>query len=70
MRSNLERLHDVMACPVIVDLRNIYRPADVHRHGFAYACVGKSTAAPDFTADELLDRLSPIARVRTSTPRL
>ncbi len=67
---DLERLHDLMACPVIVDLRNIYRPADVRRHGFAYACVGKSVAAPDFTAAELLDRLSPIASVRTSAPGL
>ena len=67
---DLRRLHDLMACPVIVDLRNIYRPAEMHRHGFAYACVGRSLAAPDFTADELLDRLSPIARVRTSAPGL
>ena len=70
MRSILSRLHDLMACPVVVDLRNIYRPADMHRHGFAYACVGRSLAAPAFTADVLLDRLSPIARVRTSAPGL
>ncbi len=42
---DLERLHDLMACPVIVDLRNIYRPADMHRHGFAYACVGRSVGS-------------------------
>jgi UDPglucose 6-dehydrogenase len=41
---DLKRLHDVMTCPVIVDLRNIYQPDEVKRHGFAYASVGRSTA--------------------------
>jgi hypothetical protein len=31
-----------MACPVVVDLRNIYRPDDMKKHGFAYTCVGRS----------------------------
>ena len=26
---------------VVVDLRNIYRPDEMKRHGFAYACVGR-----------------------------
>src|SRR5271167_4236253 len=38
---DLERLRDLMACPVVVDLRNIYRPEDMNRLGFAYACVGR-----------------------------
>jgi UDPglucose 6-dehydrogenase len=38
---DLERLHDLMACPVIVDLRNIYRPEEMSRYGFAYTCVGR-----------------------------
>jgi UDPglucose 6-dehydrogenase len=42
---DLERMRRLMACPVIVDLRNIYRPEDVEKHGFAYACVGR---APTF----------------------
>ena len=67
---DLSRLHDLMACPVIVDLRNIYRPADMQKHGFAYACVGRSLASPDFTADGLLERLSPIARATTSAAGL
>ena len=37
-----------MACPVIVDLRNIYRPEDMSRHGFAYACVGRPPASLPF----------------------
>jgi UDPglucose 6-dehydrogenase len=38
---DLERVRDSMACPVIVDLRNIYRPDDMRKHGFAYTCVGR-----------------------------
>ena len=45
---DLKRLHDVMTCPVIVDLRNIYQPDEVKRHGFAYASVGRSTAEPAY----------------------
>ena len=56
---DLGRLHDLMACPVVVDLRNIYRPADMHRHGFAYVCVGRTLAVPAVTGDVLLDQLSP-----------
>jgi UDPglucose 6-dehydrogenase len=38
---DLERVRDLMACPVLVDLRNIYRPEDMKRHGFVYTCVGR-----------------------------
>jgi UDPglucose 6-dehydrogenase len=38
---DMERLRDLMATPVIIDLRNIYRPEELHRHGFAYASVGR-----------------------------
>jgi UDPglucose 6-dehydrogenase len=39
---DLARVSDLMACPVIVDLRNVYRPEDVKKHGFAYTCVGRA----------------------------
>jgi UDPglucose 6-dehydrogenase len=35
------RLKDVMERPVLVDLRNIYRPEEAGRHGFAYESVGR-----------------------------
>jgi UDPglucose 6-dehydrogenase len=35
------RLKGVMARPVLVDLRNIYRPDELARHGFAYEGVGR-----------------------------
>ena len=42
---DLERVRDLMACPVIVDLRNIYRPEDMKQQGFAYTSIGQ---APTF----------------------
>jgi len=35
------RLKTVMAQPVLVDLRNVYRPEEIARHGFAYESVGR-----------------------------
>ena len=37
------RLQTVMANPLLVDLRNIYRADEVARHGFAYESVGRAT---------------------------
>jgi UDPglucose 6-dehydrogenase len=62
---DLVRVRDLMACPVIVDLRNIYRPDDMKRHGFAYTCVGRvanhtpvSVYAPPTRAESLSRVLS------------
>ncbi|KQW84437.1 UDP-glucose 6-dehydrogenase [Ensifer sp. Root127] len=38
---DFRRLKAVMKAPVLVDLRNIYRPDEVAKHGFAYASVGR-----------------------------
>jgi UDPglucose 6-dehydrogenase len=38
---DFKRLKSVMALPVLVDLRNIYSPEEVARHGFAYEGVGR-----------------------------
>ncbi|HVV62728.1 MAG TPA: UDP-glucose/GDP-mannose dehydrogenase family protein [Pseudolabrys sp.] len=35
------RLKSIMKQPVVVDLRNIYRPDEVTRHGFVYESVGR-----------------------------
>jgi UDPglucose 6-dehydrogenase len=37
------RLKGLMATPVLVDLRNIYRAEEVVRHGFSYESVGRPT---------------------------
>jgi UDPglucose 6-dehydrogenase len=46
---DLERIKKVMAALVLVDLRNIYDPNEISRHGFTYVSVGRpgggSTAA-------------------------
>jgi UDPglucose 6-dehydrogenase len=38
---DLQRLGKVMASRVLVDLRNVYRRAEVERAGFAYTAVGR-----------------------------
>jgi UDPglucose 6-dehydrogenase len=38
---DLERMRDLMACPVMVDLRNVYRPEDMKKYGFAYISIGR-----------------------------
>jgi UDPglucose 6-dehydrogenase len=42
---DLDRLKRTMACPVIIDLRNIYQPQDVIAHGFRYESIGRTTQA-------------------------
>ncbi|UYW28211.1 UDP-glucose dehydrogenase family protein [Methylorubrum extorquens] len=37
---DLTRLKGLMRAPVLVDLRNIYAPAETERHGFAYSGIG------------------------------
>ena len=41
---DFERLKHVMKQPVLVDLRNVYRPADVKRYGFVYDSIGRADA--------------------------
>ncbi|WP_159730085.1 UDP-glucose/GDP-mannose dehydrogenase family protein [Methylosinus sp. Ce-a6] len=38
---DLDRIKTLLKTPVIVDLRNIYRPADIRKRGFAYLSVGR-----------------------------
>jgi len=42
---DLGRLRAVMAAPVLVDLRNVYKPAEMAAAGFAYRGVGKGRAS-------------------------
>ncbi|MEH2525357.1 MULTISPECIES: UDP-glucose dehydrogenase family protein [unclassified Bradyrhizobium] len=41
---DLKELSTIMACPVIVDLRNIYSPEEVQRNGFLYCGIGRPKA--------------------------
>jgi len=38
---DLKELSTIMACPVIVDLRNVYSQEEVERNGFLYCGVGR-----------------------------
>ena len=38
---DLKRLAGLMAAPVMVDLRNVYRKADAERAGFSYSSIGR-----------------------------
>jgi UDPglucose 6-dehydrogenase len=38
---DFDRLKRVMAQPALVDLRNVYRPEEMQRHGFTYEGVGR-----------------------------
>ena len=40
---DLLRIKAAMRTPVVVDLRNIYRPDDMTRHGFSYTSIGRGT---------------------------
>ena len=42
---DLERLRRLMRTPVLVDLRNVYRPEDATQRGFTYASVGRTNQA-------------------------
>ena len=39
---DLDRVKSLMKSPNIIDLRNIYRPADVRKRGFTYISVGRN----------------------------
>ena len=39
---DLPRIAKILASPTMIDLRNIYRPADVRKHGFAYTSIGRA----------------------------
>ncbi|MGA0596804.1 UDP-glucose dehydrogenase family protein [Enterovirga sp. CN4-39] len=43
---DLARLRKILAAPVLVDLRNVYVPDDMRRHGFRYVSIGRPEAAP------------------------
>ncbi len=62
---DLERLQDIMACPAIVDLRNIYRFEEMSKFRFVYSCIGRSLKiGPIATEDTSLARIVSLTKVR------
>jgi UDPglucose 6-dehydrogenase len=53
---DIDRLKQIMACPVLIDLRNVYRPEDVISAGFFYDSIGRP--APVSFAIQPLNRLA------------
>ena len=39
---DLKRIKAALAAPVVIDLRNIYRPEDMRKRGFVYVSVGRA----------------------------
>jgi UDPglucose 6-dehydrogenase len=43
---DLDRVRSLLKRPILVDLRNIYRPEDMGRHGLTYVGVGRAALPP------------------------
>ena len=43
---DLDRVKGLMTSPLVVDLRNIYRPAEMRERGFRYISVGRASVPP------------------------
>jgi UDPglucose 6-dehydrogenase len=49
---DLKRVKALLKQPVMVDLRNVYNPADMAAAGFAYSSIGRPAATPPATPQE------------------
>jgi UDPglucose 6-dehydrogenase len=66
---DLERLRNAMASPVVIDLRNIYRPDEMVAHGFVYHSVGRSPTAKRVDSSPLsVLRAAPAHEVDVPVP--
>lgn len=65
---DLDRLRDLMARPIIVDLRNVYLPEDMQRRGFVYSSVGRSMLTPGLADYADLERWPRIAKTEAPAP--
>ena len=48
---DLARVKQLMAAPVMIDLRNVYDPESMAKAGFRYVCVGRGTAPKGLAAE-------------------
>jgi UDPglucose 6-dehydrogenase len=49
---DLGRIRGLLATPILVDLRNVYRADEVRRHGFSYTGIGRPPGADANTGDQ------------------
>ena len=40
---DLDRIKSALNQPIVVDLRNVYDPAEMAEHGFSYSCIGRAS---------------------------
>src|SRR4051794_19034717 len=52
---DVERLRTALIRAIIVDLRNIYKPAEMRKRGFRYVSVGR----PDIDIEKPIQRTAP-----------
>jgi UDPglucose 6-dehydrogenase len=52
---DLGRIRGLLATPILVDLRNVYRADEVRRHGFSYTGIGRPAAADASAGDQQLE---------------
>jgi UDPglucose 6-dehydrogenase len=43
---DLKRVHSLLRSPTVIDLRNIYKPADMAEAGFFYFSIGRRSVEP------------------------
>jgi UDPglucose 6-dehydrogenase len=55
---DLDRLREIMRRPLVVDLRNIYRPNEMARQGISYVGIGRKPT--DVTEVEQIDNVTPL----------
>jgi UDPglucose 6-dehydrogenase len=51
---NLAKVKRLLKSPVVVDLRNLYAPAQMKEHGLAYVSVGRGAVAAPVEPAKLL----------------
>jgi UDPglucose 6-dehydrogenase len=44
---DLDRVRELLRTPVVIDLRNIYKPADMEAAGLAYHSIGRPSITPE-----------------------
>ncbi len=40
---DLDRIKSTLKHPIVVDLRNVYDPAEMAEQGFSYSCIGRAS---------------------------
>lgn len=49
---DLERVRSLLRRPIVIDLRNIYEPADMMAQGFSYSSIGRPIVTPAVESDK------------------